>query len=279
MPPRQRQGRSGGSSRRAARPQASRAGARQLGHDDAAALDVEHVVRPAGGAAVGQGAAAGADEGQHGGARAADDGGDPVGAQPVRPGRATRASPARAAPGGGSRGWRRAGARADRPGRRPAARPGRCWRPRRRAAPRRAAGRGRPRSPPGWAGTKTSARTRGSTAEGTAYHSPASRPQITKPPSRAGATLSGWPSRSAASRSRDASSSSSWPPATRARASATPATIAADDDPRPRLCGMTLRHVRRSPGGRASIASNAACIARTTRWEARRAARRRRPRR
>ena len=39
------------------------------------------------------------------------------------------------------------------------------------------------------------------------------------------------------------------PPATSARASQTPPTIAAEDDPRPRACGITLRQVSRSPGG------------------------------
>ena len=92
---------------------------------------------------------------------------------------------------------------------RPAARPARCWRPRRRAAPCRAAARA-PRSvrtPCG--GTKHDRRDRRVDRRTAAPRPP--RPPgrvITKPPSRAGATLSGWPSSRLASDSAAASSSS-----------------------------------------------------------------------
>jgi len=60
------------------------------------------------------------------------------------------------------------------------------------------------------------------------------RPAIVRPPKQAAATLSGWPSISAASRNAASSDMASAPPATRPRARCTPATIAADDEPRPR---------------------------------------------
>ena len=89
---------------------------------------------------------------------------------------------------------------------------------------------------------------------------------MTKPPRSAGATLSGCPSISMASSSSAASSSADGPPSTSARASTSPPTMAAEDEPRPRACGIELRQVSRSPVGCPPRASNARRIARTTRW-------------
>ena len=50
------------------------------------------------------------------------------------------------------------------------------------------------------------------------------------------------------------------------RASTMPPTMAADDEPRPRLCGIRLVQARCSPGGETSIAAKVASIERTTRW-------------
>ena len=65
----------------------------------------------------------------------------------------------------------------------------------------------------------------------------------------------------------DAASSSRVTPAsaTRARASTMPPTIAADDEPSPRPCGITLTHGRRTAGAATPSASNAARIERCTR--------------
>ena len=116
-------------------------------------------------------------------------------------------------------------------------------------------------------GTNSAAPTRSSTGAPTAYHSSrSSRPEMTKPPCSAGATLSGWPSSSMASSSSAASSRSSRPPSTSARASTSPPTMAAEDEPRPRACGMALWQLSRSPVGCPPRTSKARRIARTTRW-------------
>ena len=149
--------------------------------------------------------------------------------------------------------------------RRPAARSARRWRRRRRAARSRAAVRGPPRSTAGRAartprrppaGRRPRVRRRSRPPRG-----PRSRSRRTRPVRR----CRGGPPAAAASRNAASSSSSRVPPATSARASAMPPTIAADDEPRPRACGMALSQRSRSPGGRAPISSNAARIARTTR--------------
>ncbi len=114
-------------------------------------------------------------------------------------------------------------------------------------------------------GTKITAEMDGSTGACCAQTSSPVRPLITNPPSSAGATLSGWPSirlaRASAARRR-AGRSPSW---TRPRASTMPPTMAADDEPSPRLCGIRLVQATCKPGGWRSIASNAARIERTTR--------------
>ena len=86
-----------------------------------------------------------------------------------------------------------------------------------------------------------------------------------EPSSRAAATLSGWPSRSrpAAGRRRRREGPRRRRPG---RGGRDAATMAADDEPSPRPCGMRLGQASRSPGGCSAIRSNAARIACTTRW-------------
>ena len=67
---------------------------------------------------------------------------------------------------------------------------------------------------------------------------------VTKPPSMAGATLSGWPSMAVASVS--ICRLVSLPPS-RALAPRMPATMQAELEPRPRAMGISLRWVIRSP--------------------------------
>lgn len=70
---------------------------------------------------------------------------------------------------------------------------------------------------------------------------------IVRPPNRAGATLSGWPSSSVARRS-SASAPISTSPARRPFAARSPDTTAAPDEPIPRPCGIALTASRRTPG-------------------------------
>ena len=164
------------------------------------------------------------------------------------PGRATRASRARAAAGAGSPRWRAAAARV------PAER--RDQQGSAAAVGRRVgvghASRAAARAPPSvrtpCGGTNTTAEIDGSTGDCWAHTSSPVRPLITNPPSSAGATLSGWPSMRLASDSAAASSSRRPRPSTRARASTMPPTMAADDEPRPRLCGIRLVQARCRPG-------------------------------
>ena len=96
---------------------------------------------------------------------------------------------------------------------------------------------------------------------------PSSDQATHSPPSRHGATLSGWPSRSAASCNTLASGNAATPPATSPRASRTPATMAAEDDPRPRPCGIRLTHCSAMPAGWPPSRSKAARMARITRCD------------
>ena len=186
-----------------------------------------------------------------------------------RRGRATPASPGGGATGAGSPRSPGGVARGAPRARRPAGRRARCWR--RRPHGGTVAG-SRPRatsveSPFG--GTKATVRIRGSSGAWSAQTSSSSCPQTTSPPNRAGATLSGCPSRSSA----------------RARQSR---RVRAGRPRRRRAHGRGRCH-RRSPPrtsrghGRAgsgwctragaaavgtSIAPKAASIARATRWVA-----------
>ena len=81
---------------------------------------------------------------------------------------------------------------------------------------RRGAGRARPRCATPYGGTSTTAEIEGSTGAFWAQTSSPAWPQMTNPPSSAGATLSGWPSSRLASASASASSSSAAPSAHRA---------------------------------------------------------------
>ena len=113
---------------------------------------------------------------------------------------------------------------------------------------RRAAGRGRPRCATPCGGTSTTARdSTGRAATGWAQTSSPAWPETTKPPSRAGRHVVGValepvgqgerPRRRRAGRRRRRPGP---------RASTMPPTIAAEDDPRPRLCGIRLVQRRRS---------------------------------
>ncbi len=57
-------------------------------------------------------------------------------------------------------------------------------------------------------------------------------------------------------------------PLEQALAAITPETIAAPEDPRPRLCGMTLAASSRSPGSSTPASANAWAIECTTRFDA-----------
>src|SRR3569833_3649634 len=70
---------------------------------------------------------------------------------------------------------------------------------------------------------------------------------IVRPPARHGATLSGWPSIRVAS-ARTSSAVNFSPSGCRARAARMPATVAAEEEPSPRACGMRLTQRIRSPG-------------------------------
>ena len=166
-----------------------------------------------------------------------------------RRGRATPASPDGGTPGAGSRASHGAGAPADRPGRRRAAPYAPHRPPRRRAGPRPAAAPARARSTAGRAARTRRRRSAGRRRTARRRSRRRLGPEITNPPKNAGATLSGWPSISAASWKTAWSSSSSRPPATSPRARDSPATMAADDEPRPRAWGTTFVQARRRPGG------------------------------
>ena len=58
------------------------------------------------------------------------------------------------------------------------------------------------------------------------------------------------------------------PSTTSARAASTPATIAADDEPRPRACGIALRHRSASPASGAPSCSSVRRMVWATRWPA-----------
>ena len=139
--------------------------------------------------------------------------------------------------------------------------------PRPRAAPRAAAARGRPRWTAAWGGTKTTTRTRASTGAGTAYQLAASRARDHEAAAAAaGATLSGWPSRSAA---RSSSVVVEQQPSAGHQG---PRQGQPADDrggrraEAPRRAGSTLRQCQPQAGRPTPMAANAARIARTTRW-------------
>ena len=156
---------------------------------------------------------------------------------------------------------------------------------------RRAAARGPPRSTPRSAARTRPRRSRRRSAPGAPRPRRSSCPQIDEAADAAparrcrGAPRACWPGRAAESSSKRS------PPTTRARASAMPPTIAAEREPRPRLCGMLFSKRSRSPRGVTPRISKAARIARTTRCRSSRGrcphprrrprspARRRRPRR
>ena len=113
----------------------------------------------------------------------------------------------------------------------------------------------------------STARTSGCTSSRTADGIPPGWIQASvKPPSRAGATLSGWPSISVANCSNRSCVSSWPPPGSNPRPNSRPPTIAAAEDPCPPPCGMALRQRNQTGGKSRSIARQARAIARTTRW-------------
>ena len=179
-------------------------------------------------------------------------------ARSAPPARGSRHRRLAVAPGGAGPRWRRAAARAAGSAPPPAARPGRRWRPRRRAGTdvRQQPPRHRVSTPSGGTNT-TTCDPRVDRERRRARNRSPSAQAIVNPPYSAGATLSGCPSRSAASANTASSSISSEPPATRPRAAQTPATIAADDEPSPRPCGITLSHSAAAPGVARPCASNA----------------------
>ena len=101
-----------------------------------------------------------------------------------------------------------------------------------------------------------------------AVRPPASVQAMVKPPSTAGATLSGWPSISVASRITQSVPAAADSAGASAPASRIPATIAAADEPRPLPWGMVFLQVSRMPGGSTPRSANARWAAWTTRWEA-----------
>ena len=100
-----------------------------------------------------------------------------------------------------------------------------------------------------YGGTKTTAEIAGSTGARWAQTTSPAWPETTNPPSSAGATLSGWPSsRLARARAAVVVQQLVRHPATSARASTMPPTIAAEDEPSPRLCGIAVGAAQAQPG-------------------------------
>src|SRR5690625_560589 len=90
---------------------------------------------------------------------------------------------------------------------------------------------------------------------------------MVSPPYSAAATLSGCPSILDARVSASASGSSCSPPSTSARAATIAPTIADEEDPNPRACGMRFTHRTRRPSGRQPIASKAVSMVEATRCD------------
>ena len=157
-------------------------------------------------------------------------------------GASCRPWPAPGRPGAAGPRSRRTGLAGSRSARRRAARPGR------RRTRRRRAGRSGGSSPRASSveavngGTSTTGSRAGSdVAADRAGRSVGPIQAMVSPPSRQGATLSGWPSmRAGQGQQRRVVRAAASPSVTRPRASTRPATIAAAEDPSPRLCGMRL---------------------------------------
>ena len=162
-------------------------------------------------------------------------------------------------------------ARSSRPGDRRArpraVRPGRCWRRRRRGAPCRGAARGRPRCARRTAARRRPPRSTGRPGPAAAQTASPACPEMTNPPSRAGATLSGWPSSRLASANAGASSSA----LRRRRPAPRASTMPADDRRRGRAHPAAVRDPVGAvqPQARAAAPPSARtppASARTTRW-------------
>src|SRR6478735_690453 len=118
----------------------------------------------------------------------------------------------------------------------------------------------------GVAGTKTTGTTEPAGSIRMALAAPPSVQARVKPPRRQAATLSGCPSISVASSSSAASSRRASPPVVTARAATMPAQMAADEEPRPRPCGMRLAQTISRPWGCPPSRSKAVRRERTSRW-------------